>query len=163
MNQEKQYIEFWKFIGILHQADLLRHLILIGSWAEYIYAQSGILPGYDANLRTLDVDFLIQNRNQPRQEKSIVSLAKDNGYTVAYDVMYGTTKIFTSDFMEIEFIIEKKGRGNLPVLNTNLGVRAQALRNMALLKRVAIEISIFGYDIIVPKPEAYVLHKIIIN
>ena len=60
MNQEKQYIEFWKFIGILHQADLLRHLILIGSWAEYIYAQSGILPGYDANLRTLDVDFLIQ-------------------------------------------------------------------------------------------------------
>ena len=39
----RQYKEFWDLINFLHENELLEFIILIGSWAEYIYAQSGLL------------------------------------------------------------------------------------------------------------------------
>ena len=63
---DMQYKDFWAFIKLLNDNQLLDHIILIGSWAEYVYAQSGILQGYSANLRTLDIDFLIKNMRIPQ-------------------------------------------------------------------------------------------------
>ena len=36
--------EFLKFVSIMDETKALENVILIGSWAEYVYAQSGILP-----------------------------------------------------------------------------------------------------------------------
>ena len=72
MNEVSQYKEFWDFVSWLNQNQIEEHLILVGSWAEYIYAQFGILPGFDVNLRTLDIDFLIRNKNRPGDRKSVV-------------------------------------------------------------------------------------------
>ncbi len=163
MTETTQYKDFWRFIGLLNENDLIEHIIVVGSWAEYIYAQSGILPGFTANLRTLDIDFLIKNMRCPVKPVSIASLAKEAGYTIDYDVMEGTTKIYTPDLMEIEFIIEQKGSGEKAVVETNLGIRAQALRHLSSLKSNTLVINIFDYSITVPAPEAYVIHKIIIN
>lgn len=142
---------------------MLQHLVVIGSWAEYLYAQSGILPGFTANLRTLDIDFLIKNMRRPIKSVNIASLAKEAGYIIDYDVMEGTTKIYTPDLMEIEFIIEQKGKGDNPVIKTNLGVNSQALRHLSPLKNNSIVIKLFDFSISVPSPEAYVIHKIVIN
>ena len=65
--------------------------------------------------------------------------------------------------MEIEFLIEQKGVGTEPVLKTNLGVTAQALRHLGILKSNSITINMFNMEISLPSPEAYVIHKIIIN
>ena len=163
MTEATQYKDFWRFINLLHDNDLLQHMVVIGSWAEYLYAQSGILPGFTANLRTLDIDFLIKNMRRPFKPVSIASLAKEAGYTIDYDVMEGTTKIYTPDLMEIEFIIEQKGKGDNPVIKTNLGVNAQALRHLSSLTNNSIIIELFDFSISVPSPEAYVIHKIVIN
>jgi len=48
---------FWKTIKILEKNKFLEHVILIGSWAEYIYEVSGYLKGFEANLKTKDIDF----------------------------------------------------------------------------------------------------------
>lgn len=163
MTEGIQYKDFWRFISLLHENDLLQHLVVIGSWAEYLYAQSGILPGFTANLRTLDIDFLIKNMRRPIKSVNIASLAKEAGYIIDYDVMEGTTKIYTPDLMEIEFIIEQKGKGDNPVIKTNLGVNSQALRHLSSLKNNSIVIKLFDFSISVPSPEAYVTHKIVIN
>lgn len=163
MTEGIQYKDFWRFISLLHENDLLQHLVVIGSWAEYLYAQSGILPGFTANLRTLDIDFLIKNMRRPIKSVNIASLAKEAGYIIDYDVMEGTTKIYTPDLMEIEFIIEQKGKGDNPVIKTNLGVNSQALRHLSPLKNNSIVIKLFDFSISVPSPEAYVIHKIVIN
>lgn len=163
MIEGTQYKDFWRFINLLHENDLLQHMVVIGSWAEYLYAQSGILPGFTANLRTLDIDFLIKNMRRPVKSVNITSLAKEAGYTIDHDVMEGTTKIYTQDLMEIEFIIEQKGKGDNPVIKTNLGVNAQALRHLSSLTNNSILIELFGFSITVPSPEAYVIHKIVIN
>lgn len=71
--------------------------------------------------------------------------------------------IYTPGFMEIEFIILSRGSGSSNVLKTNLGVNAHALRHLQVLKDNALEVDIFGINLAVPAPEAYVLHKMIIN
>lgn len=160
---EHQYKEFWKFIKLLSDNSLLEHVVVIGSWAEYLYAQAGILPGFTANLRTLDIDFLVKNMRKPSPQVNIATLAKEAGYTVNYDVLDGTTKIYTPGLMEIEFLIAQQGSGEDSVLSTNLGVKAQALRHIAILKEFTVKAHLFGMEISIPQPEAYVLHKIIIN
>lgn len=161
--EAKQYKEFWNLIDFLHDNELLEFILLIGSWAEYLYAQSGLLPGFRENLRTLDVDFLIKNKGKPSKPINLMAIAKKAGYTIDRDVLEGTTKFYTSGLMEVEFIIEQKGKGINSVIETNLGVNAEALRHVGLLKSQATQIKMFGYTINVPIPEAYVIHKIIIN
>ena len=160
---EMNYQAFWKFIKLLHDNDLLQHVELIGSWCEYLYAQSGALMGFDANIRTLDIDFLVKNMRRPVKKVSLTTIASENGYTIDKDVLTGTTKIYTPDLMEIEFLIEQKGAAREPVLDTNIGVSAQALHHVSLLKTYSMQIDMFGMSITVPTPEAYAVHKIIIN
>ncbi|MFA6309228.1 MAG: GSU2403 family nucleotidyltransferase fold protein [Clostridia bacterium] len=163
MMKSSQYEGFWKFIKLLDDNDLLEHIILIGSWAEYLYAQSCILPGFKANLRTLDIDFLIKNMRRPIMPVSVATLAKISGYTVDYDIMLGTTKIYSPDLLEIEFLISQHGSGEKQVIETNLGVNAQALRHLSSLKDYTINLSLFDFQITVPIPEAYIAQKIAIN
>lgn len=163
MMGDNQYEEFWNFISLLKNNDLLKYVVVIGSWAEYLYAQSGVLPGFQSKLRTLDIDFLIKNMRRPATSKSISTIAKDEGYTIDNDVLTGTTKIYTPGLMEIEFIIGQKGKGEELTVSTNLGVNAQALRHMDILSSNCIIIEIFKCSITIPSPEAYVAHKIIIN
>lgn len=160
---EMGYQAFWRFIKLLYDNGLLQHVELIGSWCEYLYAQSGALKGFDANIRTLDIDFLVKNMRRPTRKVSLSTIASQNGYIIDKDVLTGTTKIYTPDIMEIEFLIEQKGAAKEHVLDTNIGVSAQALHHVSILKTHSMQISMFGMDITVPTPEAYALHKIIIN
>ena len=157
------YQAFWRFIRLLHDNGLLQYVEVVGSWCEYLYAQSEYLPGFTASLRTLDVDFLIKNLRRPVKKANLSTIAPNNGYTIDHDYLTGTTKIYTPDLMEIEFLIEQKGSGVDPVLETNMGVMAQALHHVHILKEFSIDLNLFGMNVTVPVPEAYVVHKIIIN
>lgn len=157
------YPEFFRFIRLLSDNDLLKHVIVIGSWAEYVYAQAGVLPGFTANFRTLDIDLLIRNLRRPPKKVSLTELAKEAGYIIDNDIMDGTTRIYTPDLMEIEFLINQQGSGEESVMRTNLGVNAQALRHLHIVRDNTITANLFGYGITVPEPEAYVLHKLVIN
>lgn len=165
MNEKfnEQQKEVLQLLKLLDDNDILPHVILAGSWAEYVYAQGGILPGYDMTLRTLDVDFLVKNMRKPKESISIPKIAKDNGYSISHDVLMNTTKIFSPGGLEIEFLISQKGSGEYPVLKTNLGVNAQALRHMEGVIDNAITADLFGMKVQVPCPETYVLHKMLIN
>ena len=44
MMEGMNYQAFWKFIKLLHDNDLLQYVEVVGSWCEYLYAQSGYLP-----------------------------------------------------------------------------------------------------------------------
>lgn len=165
--QEQQYSEQQKevlrLLKLLSDNDVLNHVILVGSWAEYIYAQAGVLPGYTMTLRTIDIDFLVKNLRRPTEPISLPALAKEEGYSVAHDVLMDTTKIFTPNGLEVEFLIPQKGSGTDSILKTNLGVNAQALRHLGAIVDDAISVDFLGMKIQVPSPEIYVLTKMIIN
>ena len=139
------------------------HLILIGSWAEYLYCAAGILPDYEAVIRTLDIDFLVKNLRRPVPSINIISLAKEEGFYVEEDCLTGVTRLLSPDGLEVEFLIEQKGKGSETALKTNLGITAQALRHLDLLRDNTLEIRHLGIKVCIPVPEAFVLHKMIIN
>jgi len=159
-NQQKEVLQLLK---LMDENNILSHVILTGSWAEYVYAQAGVLPGFELTLRTIDIDFLIKNLRRPAEPISIPQIAKNKGYSISRDVMMGTTKLFSPGGLEIEFLIPQMGSGVNPVLKTNLGVNAQALRHMEGLVKHSITADLLGMNVQVPCPEIYVLHKMIIN
>lgn len=159
-NQQKA---FERVLTLIDEANCQEHVILIGSWAEFVYREAGLLPGFAPNIRTLDVDFLVKNLRRPNPPTSLVSLAKDKGFFVESDRLDGTTKILDSTGLEVEFLIGKRGAGLEPTLKTNVGVVAQALRHMEILSASTIEAPCLGHFVTVPIPEAYVVHKMVIN
>jgi len=159
----EQENEFLKVIKLLSDNDCLSHVVLIGSWAEYLYQQTGIIPKGTTVLRTLDIDFLVKNLREPRPPVNLEALALKEGFAVDNHPLLGTTKIRTASRLEIEFLIAQRGTGKESVYRTSLGVSAQALRGLDLLLSETVTLDFLGIDVTVPIPEAYVLHKIIIN
>lgn len=122
-----------------------------------------MLKDFDSNIKTMDMDFLIKNLRKPLPEKNIAALARAEGYLVESDVLTGVTKLYDKAGLEIEFLIGKKGAGVEQALKTNLGVTAQTLRHMEVIIHNTIEVDYFNMKITVPMPEAYTMHKIVIN
>jgi len=160
---ELQVRDFLKTIKLLHDNDCISHIIIVGSWAEYLYIETGVLPSYSANIRTLDLDLLVKNLRAPRKGVNLPELAKAAGYWVESERMTGITKLLLPGSLEVDFLLSKKGAGKEAALKTNLGVTAQTLRAMELLLENTIKIDYYGMVLEVPSPEAYVLHKMIIN
>lgn len=158
--QQKEVLHLLK---VLHDNKVLDHVVLVGSWSEYVYAMSGILPGFTANLRTVDMDFLVKNLRRPTAPVDVAALAKEEGYSIGHDTLTGTTKLVSPGGLEVEFLIPKKGSGSEQVLQTNLGVVAQSLWHMSAVVSNAITANVLGMQLQVPCPEIYVLTKMIIN
>lgn len=160
---DEQRKQLMKLLKVFDDNGFSEYLVLIGSWAEYMYMAAGILPDYEAVVRTLDVDFLVKNLRKPNPPVNIVSLAKNEGFFVEEDYITGVTRLLNADGFEVEFLIAQKGKGETDALKTNLGITAQALCHLDMLKNNTITVDYLGICVCVPTPEAFVLHKMIIN
>jgi len=159
--QEK---EFWNIIEVFSEEGLLPYVMLIGSWAEYIY-QSHIELGFKANLMTTDVDFLYKNLNRPVGKKfDIIKALENKGFLCTQNRNSGVAKFIKEDILDIEFLIRVLGEGDpqhqkIPAL----GIVGIGLRDVNMLERYPVVIEIKGYTLIIPEPEIYVLHKVLIS
>lgn len=154
---------FARVLDLVEEAGCMPHVILVGSWAEFAYHEAGLLDGFNPNIVTLDVDFLVRNMRRPSPAASLAALARERGFLVESDVLNGTTKLLDTSGLEVEFLIGKRGAGIEPALKTNVGVTAQALRHMEILSGSSVEVRCLGHIVSVPTPEAYAVHKMVIN
>lgn len=106
-DHEKQLISLLKLFDDNGYAE---HLVLIGSWAEYMYMATGLLPDYEAIIRTLDIDFLVKNMRKPIPAVNIAVLAKEEGFYIEEDRLTGVTKLLSREGLEVEFLIAQKGK-----------------------------------------------------
>jgi len=159
--QEK---EFWNIIETFETEGLLPYVMLIGSWAEYIY-QDCIKSGFKANLRTTDVDFLYKNLHQPKNKGiDIVKALEDKGFIYRQNRSSGVAKFIKEGILDIEFLIRVLGKGDpqhqkIP----SLGIVGIGLRDVNMLERYPLVAEVRGYKLIIPEPEIYVLHKTLIS
>ena len=164
MNTAIEYeSEFLKFIGCLEKSDSVNHVVIIGSWAEYLYYKAGLLPGFEPDMSTIDLDVLIKNLRLPRKERNLIDVASENGFTYEEDYITGISRFFGRDQFEVEFLIAQRGKGTDKLPRTKLGVNAQQLSHLSVLAEYTVQVNIGGQNLYVPTPEAYVLHKMIIN
>jgi len=155
--------EFWNVIDALHECGLLPHLMIIGSWSEYVYSQAfddKLLAGF----RTQDMDILIPNIRVPRKGVNIYSELQKRGFVYQEDIVSGIGKFFGGRGMEVEFLARAFGQGDLKVVVPCLnGLVVPSIRSLDILTKHPLPLTIRGYTVIVPEPAAYVLHKLLIN
>ena len=151
-------------IRSLSEAGALPHVILVGSWAEFLYQECSVFTeGKFLSIgETTDADFLIKNLRVPTPPISVVNALTGLGYSYDEDSHTNCSKFFDEE-LEIEFLICQRGSGVNRLELSHLGVRPQEVTHMEIALRHTITVDFEGYKVTLPTPEAYVLQKMIIN
>lgn len=157
--QEKSFNDILK---TLQENNALDNVILVGSWAEYIYEKENVLEGFASVAKTTDIDFLINDDKRNIKANNIIASATDKGFLYKEDYLTGVSKFFKDEF-EVEFLIAQKGDGSRDIKKSSLGVKPQQLTHIGFVKNNYLTVEHNGLGINIPYPEAYVLQKMIIN
>ena len=164
--RKEQEEAFWQTIKTFDEIGLLRHVMIIGSWAEYFFPplfKTDFMP----NLRTRDVDFFYRNINIPKEKINVVQKLKSIGYV--YDEVDGISRFYKEDLLELEFLTRVLGAGTAGKVEIKpLGITSEGLRAINILSDFAREIEATAtdgenYTLIIPEPSAYVIQKILTN
>jgi hypothetical protein len=157
---------FWQTIKAFNEIGLLQHVMIIESWAEYLYPslfETDFIP----NLKTRDVDFFYRNINIPKEKINVIQKLKEIGYI--YDEVDGISRFYKGDLLELEFLTRILGAGTEGRMEIKpLGITSEGLRIINILSDYAREVEKQGtdgkiYTITVPEPSAYVIQKILTN
>ena len=160
---ERQENAFWETIQVLADASALPYVMVIGSWAEYLYG-SYFHSDFHPVIRTRDVDFLYPRIRQPSVPIQLEQRMKDAGYIVVRDSITAVVKMFKEDLLEVEFLTRQLGAGRETALDIpGIGIRGEALRDVNLLVEHPMTMYMKNHQIIVPEPAVYALHKILIQ
>jgi len=153
---------FEETIGILDEINVCDHVILIGSWAEYLYEKCEVIEEFVSEIRTQDIDLLIKNINKPREHIDILSEFSERGYDV--DVSGHDIYRLIKDDFEIEFLVPMKGgsytASDVPAFELK---KVEALNHVHMLLKDPIDVVYNGVELGIPNPYNYVLHKMVIN
>jgi hypothetical protein len=161
----KQKEIFDKIITVLRDSGMMSHVMLIGSWAEYIYEAANFFEGYKSIMRTRDVDFLVRNLRNPPERTDFLDRILKIGFIVDVGRDSGIHRFIQTDAdMEVEFLIQERGTGGTDAHHVeSLGIKVPGLRNLDILAAFPMTVEYNETDIVVPTPEAYVVHKLVIN
>lgn len=160
--EKKTYNLCLKVLTIFDKADLLKYVILIGSWSIYFYKDYFKSKSYSTFIRTRDIDFLIPLPFKLDKKIEIFKLVENLGFIVEHKGAKGYVKLKHPD-LTIEFLVPERGRGtNRPYPIPSLGINAVALRYLDFLAANTIAVNFEGLRIRLPHPAAYTLHKFII-
>ena len=95
---KEQESAFWNTIKAFKELGILQNIMIIGSWAEYLYTDLFRTDFYP-NLRTRDVDFFYRNINIPKEKIPLIQKLKEIGYV--YDEVDGISRFYKEDFLEM--------------------------------------------------------------
>ena len=161
MNEQQK--AFWDAIDVFDKEGVLPYVMLIGSWAEYIY-QYYFKTNFIPNLRTRDVDFLYPNLKRPQEYGfNIFKSMQEKGFAYREDYMSGVGKFMKEDLLELEFITRVLGKGQYINEIPSLNIKSEGLREINMLAEYPLELECENYIITVPEPEAYIIQKLLIN
>ncbi len=159
MNSQRKIL--LELLETFHENGLLKHLILIGSWADFLYEECSVIENYTSLIRTQDIDWLILNRDRPSPPVSLHKILTEKEYMPNFSrsgiVCYG------KDEFEVEFLSMHQGRPTLIADCPGVGITAEVLTHVDMLARFRITVDYKGYPVQIPEPAALALHKMIIR
>ena len=82
--EKNQYELCLEVFRRLHQAGVLKDIMLIGSWCLPFYKEYFSGYKYSSAIRTRDIDFLVPDPEKIRGQADIPALLKDLGFIVNY-------------------------------------------------------------------------------
>lgn len=146
----------------LHNAGVLKNLVLVGSWCLFFYRQYFERVGSVSAVKTRDLDFLVPLPHSFVHHTDLPEILKDLGFIVSFKGNEGYMILQHPELM-VEFLVTERGRGrNTPYPLPELGMNAQSLRflDIALIKTMKIDFE--GIPVVVPHPAVFAIHKLLV-
>ena len=164
---KEQIHEFKKTINTFKECNLLNYIVIIGSWAVYLYKYYFNNADYKSGIKTRDIDILYPNINKPKLKDKIDIKKKllDIGYVTDVDKTTEVTRFYKDGEIELEFLVQEKGSGDQKSYTIDpISIRAEGLRHLDVLIDNLIIVKIEeDIEIRIPHPAAMIWHKLIIN
>lgn len=154
---------FWKLIETLDSAGVLTHVMIIGTWAEWLYTDyfEAITGNADLHVdigKTHDIDvyfrnYLMEIEGADRFKEEMLRAGFMPGSDFKGTYFYGG--------IEVEFLAGTAGVGKGIIEIPSVGIKAERLEDLALLEPTWVEKR--GFRICIPSPASYVIQKLYIN
>lgn len=154
---------FWKLMGALDAAGVLEHVMIIGTWAEWLYGDYfSELAGkgeYRVDIgKTHDIDVYFRNYLMDIEgADSLVGEMREAGFVPGSEYK-GT---FFLGSIEVEFLAGTVGTGPGIAEIPSVGIKAERLEELSMLEPMWVEKC--GYRICIPTPASYIAQKLYIN
>lgn len=138
-------------LDTLQQADVLHHLVLIGSWCGHFFQLYFGAKHYAPMIHTLDIDFLIPDPLRlPKTPVSVDTLLEALDFETDYAAS-GWLR-FVHPELRVEFLIPRVGpQSDTPRSVPALNITAQPLRHTSSLTRHTITVADYSFTVRVPK------------
>jgi hypothetical protein len=152
-----------KVLSDLHDAGILKHLVLVGSWCQDFYRFQYGNPKEIPATKTMDVDILIPRR-MPKVNPpvDIVAIMKKNDFIFDISPASGLYK-FNHPLLKVEFLTDPGAKPDEVARHfAQLGVTAQELHFMSLPLMYHYPLKYERLTINIPEPEVFALHKLIV-
>ncbi|HPN88757.1 MAG TPA: GSU2403 family nucleotidyltransferase fold protein [Candidatus Omnitrophota bacterium] len=160
--EKNQYNLCLEVLNRLNTSGVLKEIILIGSWCLPFYSEYFSNVKYNPVFRTRDMDFLVPLPRKIKINIDIFDLLKDLGFIVGFQGKEGYIRL-EHPALIIEFLVPEKGKGtNKPISLSQLGVNATALRFLNFLTDNTILVKVEDFNVRLPHPANFALHKLII-
>ena len=160
--EKKQYSLCLEVLRRLSKVGILKNIILIGSWCIPFYKEYFDNPKYIAAITTRDIDFLVPDPSRLEENVDVPKLLKDLGFIVGFKGSKGYMKLEHPELM-IEFLVPERGKGiDKPYPLPKLGMNAVTLRFLTFLSDSTIKVNVEDFNLTLPHPANFALHKLII-
>ena len=160
--EKSQYELCLEVLRRLDRSDVLKNIVLVGSWCTLFYKDYFFDVDYRPVLRTRDMDLLIPQPRTLRAETDVAELLKDLGFVVGFTGSEGYIRLEHPELI-VEFLVPEKGRGtDKPYALPQLGLNAQSLRFLEFLAQNTITSTVENITITLPHPANFALHKLLV-
>ena len=160
--EKSQYNLCVEVLHRLDKAEILKHVVLVGSWCTIFYKDFFTGKKYMTSLTTRDVDLLIPQPKYIEAKVDVAELLKDLGFVVGFTGSQGYIRLEHPELI-IEFLVPERGKGSdKPFSLPQLGLNAQALRFVEFLSQDVIRLEVGSIKVTLPHPANFPLHKLLV-
>jgi len=159
---ERQENAFWEAINVFKSTGALPYVMIIGSWAEYLYTYI-FTEGYEPNVRTRDVDCFYPNIRKPDERIYITKVFSEYGFEYQEDSFTRVGRFIKENLLEISFLSRTMGsEQNGPRKIEAFQIYSEGMRDVNILEKYPMHVTANDYDIVVPEPAVFIIQKLLV-
>jgi hypothetical protein len=160
--------EFYSLLVAFHKNNVLKYLVLIGSWALKVYAENFKVKHFP--FKTTDVDFSINDPRSVKKEASpsVHDILIEKGYTPEFGLISNVEKYIpspgsTENQLNIDFLCEYGRHIKEPFTINGLGIKVTPIVYQHVLLDNIVNFRYKELLVNVPEPGFWAAHKIAIS
>jgi len=147
----------------LQDADVLKHVVLVGSWCQEFYRHQFENSFEIPVTRTMDADILVPRRLKLEHPVNLHELFSKRGFVIKTRSNTGFAKFIHRE-LTFEFLTDagaKPDETHYPIKDLN--IVAQELHFMGIPLAYSMIVQYKDLTLRIPEPEAFALHKLIVS